>query len=362
MSSNDAPAPPNYRGLNRMARQQMRFSQNYMRQQMDWAKKTYADNKQITDKVVDSFLDQQRVNSKNAAADRKRYEQIFQPLEDSLANEAKSYATQERRDSEMGRAEAGVGQEFEAARVNAQRQLESFGINPGSTRFAALDIGVRAQEAASKAAAGNQAAERVDATGRALRSEAINVGRGYPGQIAGTYNTSMQAGNQAINGNLSQTASGANIMGTGAQWAGINNQTMQGYGNILNQNYANQMSQFNANQQGSGIGSLLGLAGSLGMKYMTGGAFADGGVVPDQVSPSRGKAIDDVPAQVTAGEFIVPKETVVFKGTEFFHKLISKSREAKAEIEEESGAIPTMHPGAMRHASPAARREALRVN
>ena len=55
--------------------------------------------------------------------------------------------------------------------------------------------------------------------------------------------------------------------------------------------------------------------------------------IPDEASPSRGSAIDDVPARVTPGEFIVPKDTVQWVGEKHLQKLIQKSREEKAQAQ-----------------------------
>lgn len=404
MSKQQVPPAPNYQPLAdaqlSIAADQKGLAQAQMaiaaedralaREQYEWAKQAYAENKGVTDQVVESFLATQAETTRNAQADRERYEDIFQPLEDDLAKDAQSYASEDRRELEMGRAQANVAQQFGAARVAAQRDLEAFGVNPGATRFAALDIGIRAQQAAAEAAAGNQASQMVDATGRALRSEAINVGRGYPGQVAGTYGTALQAGAQGNGQNLATTASGANTMGTGVQWgASANNANAGATGSYngasnatsgavsaMNTGYSNAAQQFKMNQENSsGWGSALGLVAGMGTKlaaanmsaggsllFEGGGAVEppDGGAVPKQLSPSGGKAIDDVPARLNVGEFIVDADTVAFKGTEFFHKLKIKSREALAELENESGAVPTVHPGAM-GAPQGGRRAALEV-
>ena len=98
------------------------------------------------------------------------------------------------------------------------------------------------------------------------------------------------------------------------------------------------MAQFNANQNASsGWGSALGLIGGIGLKAF---GLAEGGEVPDMegedptrmvppdASPTRGAAIDDVPARLTVGEFVIPKEVVDYKGQEFFQNLIKKTRKA----------------------------------
>jgi hypothetical protein len=382
MCSDDAPPAPDYTPLAEASKESSAEALKLSREQFDWAKETYAQNKATTDKVVDMFLSQQSRNDATAQKDRARYESIFQPLEDSLAKDAADYASPERRSREMGRAVAGVGQQFNAVRESSQRNLEAYGINPAATRYQALDVGIRAQEGAAKAAASAQAAERVDATGRALRSEAINVGRGYPGQIAGQYGTSQNAGNSGTNNTLATTASGANTMGTGTQWAGVGNQALNTWGNMLNTGYNNQMSSWKADQESSsGWGSLIGgvagmamggqFGGKLGSKLFaaSGGAIdpammgpgmsapqepteTDGGAVPAQVSPSGGRGVDDVEARLSVGEFIMPDDVTRWYGEEKLHKMIIKAREGKAELSEESGAIPTMKKPAPAQAIP----------
>jgi hypothetical protein len=117
------------------------------------------------------------------------------------------------------------------------------------------------------------------------------------------------------------------------------------------------MAQYKAKQEASsGIGSLLGagmgllgassnVAGATGLG-MLGLALADGGAVPDTASPSAGRGIDDVPARLTAGEFVIPKDVLSWKGEEFFQKLIEGSRKSKpsAPAQPQRGAIPVEAP------------------
>jgi hypothetical protein len=349
-SKNKAPPPPDYTPIANASREAAQLSYSLGKEQLAWAKEQYANDSEVTSRVVDSFLDTQAINQETAQKDRARYEEIFQPLEESLAADAASYSSPERRDLEMGRAQAGVAQQFDAQRSNALSQLESFGIDPTSTRYAALDLGYRAQQAAASAAAGNQAGQQVDAMGRALRSEAINVGRGYPGQIAGQYGTALGAGSQGVNSTLAQTASGANTMGTSAQYMGLGNQSLGTWGNTLNAGYQNQLAAHNANQNASsGWGSALGLIGGIGMsaRKLEGGGSVDpgatpGGAVPIGASPSGGGAIDDVPAALTAGEFVIPKDVTSWMGEKQMHQLIERARKEQQELPQKSGAIPSV--------------------
>lgn len=342
---NQAPPPPDYTPIAESSEAAAKYSYAIGKEQLAWAREQYDRDSAITNRVVGSALQRADVNDQNAARDRQRYESIYQPLEDRLAKEAVDYSSPERMAFEASRAQATVAQQFEQSRQAAAQNLESYGVDPSSTRFAALDAGSRLAQAASAAAAGNNARGQTEAVGRAMRSEAINVGRGYPGQIAGTYATALQSGNAGVNSQLANTASGANTMGTNAQYQGLGNQALGTWGNTLNMGYQNQLGQYQANQQSSsGIGglagSLLGAAGAAGGFAPLFAGLAEGGTVPEvtpggnvpnQASPSRGRAIDDVPARLTAGEFVVPKDVVSWKGEEFFQRLIDGSRKAKPE-------------------------------
>ena len=241
-----------------------------------------------------------------------------------------------------------------------------------------MDLQSRVAEAAAQSSAGNQARDKTEALGRALRSEAINVGKGYPGQIAQSYGTAMNSGNQGVNTGLSTTASGAQTMGTPTQWQGLGNQSTSTWGNILNMGHQNAMSAYEANQKNSsGWGSALGMVGGLATKFM---GFAEGGEVPegqaipmpggvdsrqphdgmgvpDEASPTRGGMPDDVPARLTAGEFVIPKDVVSWKGEEWFQKEIMKARQKKMQAPAQPSEGPPEGGGAAYPSHPDAGRE-----
>lgn len=346
----EAPPAPDMTAVANASKEAAEMSFKLGQEQLAWAKTQYASDKATTDKVVAAALDAQTEQNKNAAADRQRYEDVFQPLEDELIADANSYSTDARKDLEVGKSQALVGQNFEAARDNATRQLESFGVNPASTRFAALDIGSRSAEAAAKAAAGNTAIANTDAIARDLRTQAINIGNKLPAQSTAQYNSAQGAGTGAVGSNATTTGTGAGTMGTATTWNGQGNQALGQQANTLNAGYQNQLAEYKANQSSSsGIGSALGLAGGLLTSTIPGGSIAGkilgfeeggavdgeatpGGAVPVGASPTGGKAVDDVPAQLTVGEFVMPKDVVIWKGTEYFHKEIEKARKNSQNI------------------------------
>src|SRR4029077_15969618 len=356
----------NYAPLAAASQESAKYSYELAKRQQDWAEKTYDENKALSDVVVNKALgalDQQEADAKR---DRARYEAIYQPLEEQLAYEAESYASPERMETEAGKAEADVAAQFESARQTAQDRLEGFGVDPSQTRAGALDLGTRVAEAAAQASAGNQARTQTENIGRALRSEAINVGRGYPGQIQASMAGAGQAGNQAGNTALATTTSGAQTMGTGQGWQGLGNQSITGWGNILNQGFSNQMDRYNDNEKSSsGWRALLGtvagpfmggpagaaIGGGIGSKlgFAEGGAIPEseiitpdgrrlryqegGAAIPPEASPSNGAIPDDVPAQIdgqtparlNAGEFVIPEDVVKWMGEKGMQQMILKA-------------------------------------
>lgn len=351
----DPPPAPDYSQLANASEKSAQLSYELAKSQQAWAEKVYKENKGVSDIVIDAALGQLDQQSADAQRARERYQSLFEPLEEQLAQDAQDYATPERQEVEAGKAEADVAAQFNQARQAAQDRLESFGVDPSQTRAGALDLGTRVAEAAAQASAGNQARTQTENIGRALRSEAINVGRGYPGQIAGAAAGAGQAGNQAANTGLATTASGAQTMGTGLGWQQMGNQAIGTWGNVLNTGFGNQMDAWKAKQESSsGWGSALGMLGGI-----AGGFFADGGAIPEDgdflepsMSPSGGEVTDDIPAEIeggmparlNAGEFVVPEDVVAWLGEKGMQQIILKARKEMQGGDETRPAQPEVKP------------------
>ena len=235
----DPPAAPDYSALAKASERSADYAYQLAKEQQAWAKEVYGENKLTSDIVIDKALGALDRQEADAARDRARYEAIYQPLEEQLAYDAENYASAEEQEYQAGRAEADVANQFEQARQTAQERLEQYGVDPSQTRAGALDLGSRLAEAAGQASAGNQTRQAVKDRGMALRSEAINVGRGYPAQIGASTAGAGAAGNQAVNTGLATTASGAQTMGTGGGWQGLGNQAIGQWGQILNAGFQN---------------------------------------------------------------------------------------------------------------------------
>lgn len=418
-----------------------------------------------------------------------QYSQTYEPAMARYMADAEAYGSADKVAQARAGAQANVGEQFQGARDAATRQLESYGINPASTRFAALDLGTRVKEAATKAAAGEAAARQREQDAFALRNQAIAQGQQLPTQAtaatnaatgigsnvnaagtvanqagsvgaqygalanqavgnqiaatsAGTQalnaatganqaatqaqsgalaaNTAAMGGEQAAGNLVNQTfQTGSQAIGTAPQYLGAANTGISTAGNTANQQYQNQLAQFKAEQSNSsGLGKLLGavapiafgaatggtgFAGSLagnaigsamggeyggsasnplpglsasdygsgasfadtygiggsnnplagttrysntpGYNFFT-GSYAEGGAIPMQTSPSNGQAVDDVPAQLTAGEFVMPRDVTAWYGEKFFQNLIQKAKmeQSKAQAKPAIGGAPSGPP------------------
>jgi len=338
MGKKSTPAPPDYTQLIQASKEMGRENAQVAREQLAWGREQEASNRALLERVLGVQLPIMEQQYKNAKEDRARYEQVFQPIEDKLVEEFQNYGSPERFDKERGRAVADVNANFDSQRRNALARLEAYGIDPSATRNQALDIGMRTAQAAVQAGAADAATQRVENTGRALRAEAINIGRGYPSQVAGSYGQAIGAGQAGVGGAAMNTGSSINAMQSGLPFAGQAQNSYGAAGGFMNQGFQNRMDISRYNQATSGM--YMDMAGSLAGSAM---AMQEGGVVPEQgalpASPIPG-GTDRKLLMATPGEVVVPKDVVEWKGQEYFHKLTNKTREEVMAIEIEKRRPP----------------------
>lgn len=354
-----APQAPDLGPIAQGSAESAQIAQDTAIEQLAWAKEQDGMNRELLNRVVTSQEGIQGEQLKNAQADRKRYEEIYQPLEDTLTKEFEDYNTPEQQQSERGRAIADVNTQFDATRRNALQRLESYGVDPSQTRNQALDLGTRVQQAAAQAGAATNATRNTEATGRALRAEALNIGKGYPSNVAQSYAGSLAAGNSAV-GNTNQTTStSANAIQGANSFLGT---SIQGYGqagNTMTQGFNNQLGEYNANQ--ATTNAALGAIGGVAGMFMADGGKPRRGIDTGMIDegPSDGTGIDDqVPIMASRDEYVIPADVVRKKGVEFFDKLLeryhtpaAKQREQMADGGYPQQPIPQPHPH-MRSALP----------
>lgn len=181
-------------------------------QMYNWAQSTFAKTSQITDQAVGNFFNvsqQMQGLSNNLTG---QYNNLFAPENAQLVAEANSYASPARMAVDMGQAGATAAQAGQAGLSNSEEALRSYGIDPSSGRYAALDKAAAVQNAANVAGAENTQRNADIATGQKLRSEAVQVGAQLPAAIANANNTAIQANTGASNATLANANTGRSLM------------------------------------------------------------------------------------------------------------------------------------------------------
>ncbi len=175
------------------------LAEGYAQQMYAQGQQIYSQTSDLTDQAIQNFLGQAQVGSDFAQNAISRYENLFQPQENQLIQDANTYNSLPRQQFAMGQAEADTAQGLEAGRNNTLMDLRKFGIDPSALEYGALDSEARTQGGAAGAAAGTQARLNTENTGRQLRSQAIAVGQQYPGQAINDMNVAIQGISGAAN-------------------------------------------------------------------------------------------------------------------------------------------------------------------
>lgn len=200
-------------------------------------------NAKLGREYLDWMKDQAAVTNQWAAEDRERYKSVFEPLQDQFIEEAQGYDTTERRDAAAGRSIAAVEQQAALSRQARERNQAAMGVDPRSGRADAADRRDALNTALAKAGAGETARRMVEADGRQLRAQAVNLGSGFavnPATSMGLANSAMSSGfNGAMQGNRDMMN-------------GLNMQWQQG----MQQHSADQAA---SNSMWGGLGSMAGM-------------------------------------------------------------------------------------------------------
>lgn len=269
MGGKGSPAPaPDYTPYAQASVEAAKIQSQSSADQLAWAKEQYADMAPLTKQYLGDMIASSELQYRNAVNDRTRYEQEYQPIEDAFNRKAMSWNSADRAEQQAGAAMGAVSQQFEQARSQNLAQLESFGIDPSQTRYGALDLGTRVSQAATQASAGTQSRLNTEATSLALQGEAINIGKGYPGQIAQSWSGATQAGSAGISAGNQTASTFGNLMGTATQWGALSNNSMGGALDAAKAKGNYELSATGLRNQAAGdtargIGSLIGAGVSI---------------------------------------------------------------------------------------------------
>ena len=145
---------------------------------------------------------------------------VLTQQQDAIANEAKTFNTQDKQNELADTATADVNQAFSAAQASQGRNMARMGINPNSGRYGAASNGMAIAQAAAQAQGANGARTQARAEGRMLTDRAANALSGFPamsmqatGAGAQYAGNGINIANAGLNGMSSGFGTAANIAG-----------------------------------------------------------------------------------------------------------------------------------------------------
>jgi len=221
----------------------------------------------IYEKLMNTAIEESETNQERAADQWQQYKDVFQPIENQMADEAMNYDSPEETARREGLAAATVARQFDASDAQMSREMARTGVSPTSS----LGVqGMRDQaNARALARAGAVNKERGDTKllGMSLRENAAKFGRNQTGTGLAASAAALQGGQSAAGILGAQQQSGlvagqqaGSLMGAGAGQIGSAGSLLQSNLNsMINQQMSiNQMANQNAMAGQAGLGSLLG--------------------------------------------------------------------------------------------------------
>ena len=342
--------------------------------QYQWGLNQYASTSAMTNASIENYLAASQQDMNLANQSMQQYETTTVPEINQQANMAAQYTSPSRVGINMGAAESQSEQGSNAALAAAKQNLQSYGINPNSGEYQELTMANKTAGGAAAAGAGQQAQLATEATGRQLLASSIATGQQLPGQainasnaaytgIAGGENAALANANTGVALTTSANPYLSTAMSLKYPSVGTTS-TSSSQNTAAGQNTNIPLSTTQSGTMGSGYdpnataNNIAGFGYSQGgeignqrnagdFSFASGGDATQGGYVPQHASPSGGVNVDDVPANLNAEEFVIPRDVARWKGEEFWHKEIAKSRAARAKAAATVGptAGPPQAPG-----------------
>lgn len=186
-------------------------------------------------------------------------------MQDTLAQDARSFNTEDKANELAGKAMADVNQGFANVEGQQTRAMARMGVTPGSGKALAMGNQTAIAKATALAAAGSGARDRARTEGYALTDRATNALAGYPAmgmQATGAGAGYGASGTAIANQGLAGMNSGYGAAGTMAGQMGQNATSMFG----AQANYKNGADK--AAADANPMGALLGAGAQLGAAYI----------------------------------------------------------------------------------------------
>lgn len=254
MGGKSSPPPPDYSGMESLAREQLDFS-----------KQQYAEMKPLAERVAASQIAAQDQQMQQAKEYYDYQTGTFRPVEQGLVRQAQEFDTEAYREQLASQAAADTARAFGTAEGVTARNLARRGVGPGSGNAMAMQNQNALALASARAGAATGARNQAEQLGWARKMDVTGLGRGLAGASSAAYSGATGAGSAG----MGTAMSAGNQYSQGLSSAG---QTM---GAILN----SQTSAYNtAQSQADPLASIAGMAI---------GGWAGGGFKPPGTSDIR---------------------------------------------------------------------------
>lgn len=255
----------------------------------DLAERNFEWNKDLTDQfapiyqgLMNNALGEAAKNAERGDDQWQQYKDVFQPIENKMAEEAMNYDSPEEVARREGLAAATVGRQFDNAQEQTSREMARMGVSPTSS-LGSTSMTDQAN-ARALATAGAVTKERNDTKllGMSLRENAARFGRNQTGTGIAASQAALQAGGAATGVMGAQTAQG-NAAGTGQ---GLLGTASGAYGTMGNLGLSQMQMQQQANSSNqAGLGSLIGTGVMAGaMMFSSKELKEDGAPVDDDAA------------------------------------------------------------------------------
>jgi hypothetical protein len=350
----DMPDVPDYSEVITMLKDTFKVSSQRAQEMWDWGKKAYETNSGIGKKGIANALKQMNFLSDQAQKFSDDYWKTYNPAEHKQLENALQMGTPGQVEKERAKAQQDVALKVKAAREAAKDRLRSLGLAPSAIEGSA-ELATRVSEAGMQSAAGNAAADAQEKAARDALAQALQIGQANAGRINPAAAGSLAAGGQAASIGPAIDTAHAQVMGTPSTWAQIGTGAATNVANVQGMGFDQAMKKYEAEQaQSDPFGELLGTILPIGMKAFGVPGFDDGGAIPEpgytqmfaagggpipiEASPTGGAVTDDIPAeingsdggvlpaQLNAGEFVMPQDVVKWVGEKGMQQFILKSR------------------------------------
>lgn len=360
----DMPDVPDYSEVIDMLKSTFKVSNQRAQEMWDWGKKAYETNSGVGRTVIANALKQMNFMADQGQKFSDDYWKTYNPAEHKQLENALSMGTPEQLMKERAKAQQDVALKVKSAREAAKDRLRSLGLAPSSIEGSA-DLATRVAEAGMQSAAGNAASDAQEKAARDALAQALQIGQANAGRINPAVAGSLAAGAQGASVGPAIDSAYAGWQGGPGTWAQIGSGAATNVANVKGMGFDQAMKKYEAEQAesdpwgelaGTVIGGIAGgpIGAGIGSKVGSYFGFAEGGAIPEpgytqmfaagggpipiEASPTDGAVTDDIPAeingsdggvlpaQLNAGEFVMPQDVVKWVGEKGMQQFIMKSR------------------------------------